>query len=132
MLFYASKLCTSRIWTTSASHPYFIFLIFDFLFLSRQNLWGVWFHLWICTWGSSEEIDITSGSNINTHYYNSNLIWRTVSRGVDEVIPSDHRRRSVEGDPMEWPHPRDVIYCTPDQVTIKMICLLYTFFLTLF
>ena len=31
---------------------------------------------------------------------NSNLIWRTVSRRVDEVIPSD---------PMVWPHPRDVI-----------------------
>ena len=24
---------------------------------------------------------------INTHYHNSNLIWRTVSRRVDEVIP---------------------------------------------
>ena len=27
---------------------------------------------------------------IDTHYHNSNLIWRTVSRQVDEVIPSDH------------------------------------------
>ena len=27
---------------------------------------------------------------IHTHYHNSNLIWRTVSRRVDEVIPSDH------------------------------------------
>ena len=43
---------------------------------------------------------------INTHYHNSNLIWRTVSRLVDEAIPLDHR---VEGDPMVWPHPRDVI-----------------------
>ena len=30
---------------------------------------------------------------INTHYHNSNLIWRTVSRRVNEVIPSDHPRR---------------------------------------
>ena len=30
---------------------------------------------------------------INTHYHNSNLIWRTVSRRVDEVIQSDHPRR---------------------------------------
>ena len=29
----------------------------------------------------------------HTHYYNGNLIWRTVSRRVDEVIPSDHPRR---------------------------------------
>ena len=28
---------------------------------------------------------------IYAHYYNSNLIWRTVSRHVDEVIPSDPR-----------------------------------------
>ena len=28
-----------------------------------------------------------------THYHNSNLIWRTVSRQVDEVISSDHPRR---------------------------------------
>ena len=33
------------------------------------------------------------GSYIYTHYHNSNLIWRTVSRRVDEVIPSDHPRR---------------------------------------
>ena len=33
-------------------------------------------------------------SVIYTHYHNSNLIWRT---------------RSVEGNPMVWPHPRDVI-----------------------
>ena len=29
---------------------------------------------------------------VHTHFYNSNLIWRTVSRRVDEVIPSDHPR----------------------------------------
>ena len=28
-----------------------------------------------------------------THYHNSNLIWRTVSRRVDEVMSSDHLRR---------------------------------------
>ena len=28
---------------------------------------------------------------------------------------------------MVWPHPRDVIYCTPDQVTFMIICLLYAF-----
>ena len=27
---------------------------------------------------------------VHTHYYNSDLIWRTVSHRVDEVIPSDH------------------------------------------
>ena len=49
------------------------------------------------------EIPYTSGvchinkqyvpGGIYTHYYNSNLIWRTVSRRVEEVIPSDHTRR---------------------------------------
>ena len=29
----------------------------------------------------------------NTHYHNSSLIRRTVSRRVDEVIPSNHPRR---------------------------------------
>ena len=29
---------------------------------------------------------------VNTHYHYSNLIWRTVSRRVDEVITSDHPR----------------------------------------
>ena len=29
---------------------------------------------------------------IHTDYYNSNLIWRTVSFRVDEVISSDHPR----------------------------------------
>ena len=32
-------------------------------------------------------------SCVLTHYHDSNLIWRTVSRRVDEVIPSDHPRR---------------------------------------
>ena len=29
---------------------------------------------------------------VDTDYYNSNVIWRTVSRRVDENIPSDHLR----------------------------------------
>ena len=33
---------------------------------------------------------------ISTHYYDSNLIWRTVSRRVDEVIPSDRPRREAK------------------------------------
>ena len=38
--------------------------------------------------------------SLNTHCYNSNLIWRTVSRRVDEVIPwGSPETRSVEGDP---------------------------------
>ena len=63
---------------------------------------------------------------------NSNLIWRTVSRRVDEVIPTDHPRR-VAVRVIQW---YDLIhktrYCTPDQVTILIICLLYAFFLTFF
>ena len=30
-----------------------------------------------------------------THYYNSNLIWRTLSCRVDEIIPSDQSRREA-------------------------------------
>ena len=37
----------------------------------------------------------TGAQMLDTHYHNSNLIWRTVSRRVDEVIPSDHPRRVV-------------------------------------
>ena len=32
---------------------------------------------------------------VNTHYYCSNLIWRTVSRRVDELLSSDHTRREA-------------------------------------
>ena len=42
-----------------------------------------------------------SASVINTHYHNSNLIWRTVSRRVDEVIPSNHPRR-VASRVIQW------------------------------
>ena len=38
---------------------------------------------------------------IYTHYHKSNLIWRTVSRRVDEVIPSDHSRR-VASRVIQW------------------------------
>ena len=44
---------------------------------------------------------LTSTLAINTHYHNSNLIWRTVSRRVDEVIPSDHPR-SVASRVIQW------------------------------
>ena len=37
-------------------------------------------------------------SMLHTHYHNSNLIWRTVSRRVDEVIPSDRLRRVASRD----------------------------------
>ena len=40
-------------------------------------------------------------SLINTHYHNSKLILRTVSRRVDEVIPSDHPRR-VASRVVQW------------------------------
>ena len=30
---------------------------------------------------------------VHTYYYNTNLIWRTVSRLMDKVIPLDHPRR---------------------------------------
>ena len=69
---------------------------------------------------------------IHTHYHNSNLIWRTVSRRVDEVIPSDHPRR-VASRVIQWYGLiHETRYCTPDQVTIMIICLLYAFFLTFF
>ena len=36
---------------------------------------------------------------MNTYFYNNNLIWRTVSHLVDEVIPSDHpEMQSVSSD----------------------------------
>ena len=39
---------------------------------------------------------LISGINtINTLCYNRNLIWRTVSRRVDEAISSDHQRRKA-------------------------------------
>ena len=69
---------------------------------------------------------------IYTHYHNSNLIWRTVSRRVDEVIPSHHPRR-VASRVIQWYGLiHETWYCTPDQVTIMIICLLYAFFLTFF
>ena len=49
----------------------------------------------------------------------------------DNSICGSHETGSVEGDLMIWANPR-AWYCTPDQVTIIIICLLYTFFQTLF
>ena len=70
-----------------------------------------------------------------THYYNSNLIWRTVttvSCRVDEAIPSDHpEMRSVEGDSMVWPHPRDVILYARSSYFYNNMFIIYLF-LTLF
>ena len=65
---------------------------------------------------------------IYTHYHNSNLIWHTVSSRVDEVIPSNHPRR-VALRVIQW-HGLicETWYCTPDQVTIMITCLLYAFF----
>ena len=47
------------------------------------------------------EIFVLTNWLIYTHYHNSNLIWRTVSRRVDEVIPSDHPRR-VASRVIQW------------------------------
>ena len=69
------------------------------------------------------------GLLICRHYYDSNLIWRTVPR-VDEAIPLDHPRR--EGGPMVWPHPREVIlygrsnyYTYNNMFTIKLFHTLF-------
>ena len=47
---------------------------------------------------SSDRLDLYM---VYTHYHNSNLIWRTLSRRVDEVIPSDHPRR-VASSVIQW------------------------------
>ena len=65
------------------------------------------------------KIRIMSGKGI-TYYYNSNVIWRTLSRLVDEIIPSDRVASWV----IRW---YDLInstrYSTPDQVTTIIMCL---------
>ena len=43
----------------------------------------------------------TVSSMLYTHYHNCNLIWRTVSHQVDEVIPSDHPRH-VASRVIQW------------------------------
>ena len=69
---------------------------------------------------------------IHTHKHNSNLIWRTVSLHVDEVIPSDRPRR-VASRVIQWYGLiHETWYSTQNQVTIMIICLLYAFFLTFF
>ena len=65
---------------------------------------------------------------IHTHYHKSNLIWRTVSRRVDEVIPSDHPGRIASRVFQWYGLIHETWYCTPDQVTFMIICLLYAFF----
>ena len=62
------------------------------------------------------------------HYHNSNLIWRTVSRRVDEVIPSDHPRHVAPRMIQWYGLILETWYCMPDQVTIMIICLFYAFF----
>ena len=44
----------------------------------------------------------------NTHHYDRNLIWRSVSSQVVEVIPSDHPRRETSR-AIKW---YDLIYET--------------------
>ena len=44
---------------------------------------------------NAKTISLRLSQGINPHYHNSNLILHTVSRLVDEVIPSDHPRRVV-------------------------------------
>ena len=72
---------------------------------------------------------------IDTHNHNSNLIWRTVSRRVDGVIPSDTpETHSIEGDPLAWPHPRDVILYARSSYyydNVFIICLFLTFYIIL-
>ena len=65
---------------------------------------------------------------LHTHYYNSNLIWRTVSCRADEVIPSDHPRREASRVIQWYGLIHKTWYCTPDQATFIIISLLYTFF----
>ena len=62
----------------------------------------------------------------NTHYYNSNVNWRTISRQVEEVIPSDHPRREASSVIQWYDLIHETWYSTPDHATV-IICLLYTF-----
>ena len=64
---------------------------------------------------------------VYTHYYDSNLIWCTVSRQVDEVIPSDHLRHEASRVIQWYGLIQETWYCMPDQFTIIIICLFYTF-----
>ena len=67
---------------------------------------------------------------IHTHYHNSNLILRTVSRRLEEVIPTDHPRRY----PMVWPDPREMILNARSSYyydDMFIICLFLTFILIL-
>ena len=52
-----------------------------------------------------------------------------MSSGITHIF-SSHETQSIKCDSMIWANPQDVIL-EADEVTI-IICLLYTFFLTLF
>ena len=45
--------------------------------------------------GRYAERDIVQVCIVYTHYYNSNLIWHTVSSQVDKLISLDHTRHKV-------------------------------------
>ena len=68
------------------------------------------FQLERCTFGSEFHCAHWKPSDIYTHYHYSNLIWRTVSRRYHRghTIGSSETR-SVEGDPLVWPHSREAI-----------------------
>ena len=51
--------------------------------------------------GNESKEEANDKELIYTHYHNSNLIWCTVSRRVDEAIPSDHSRR-VASRVIQW------------------------------
>ena len=51
-------------------------------------------------------------------FFNSNLIWRTVSLLVDEAIPLDHPRRFASWVIRWYDLIHSIWYITPDQVTI--------------
>ena len=54
---------------------------------------------------------------------NSNLIWRTVSRLVDEAIPLDHPQRYASRVIRWYDLIHSTWYSTPDQVTIMIMCI---------
>ena len=63
---------------------------------------------------------------VNTHYYNSNLIWRTVSRRVDEVIPLDNlRHKALRVIP--WDHLREVILYARSKYFYNNMFIIYLF-----
>ena len=55
--------------------------------------------------------------------YNSKLIWRTVSRLMNEAIPLDHPRRYASRVIRWYDLIHSTWYSTPDQVTIMIMCI---------